>query len=250
MVGWFWFIGTLLPVSGLFMRGPRLSADRYTYIPLIGLFIMLSWGLHEIRDRGWRVKRVAATAMVLIMVIYSLLSVKQLRYWKDSTSLFSRAIAVNPDNIQARQNLGIALYEDGKLPEAEGFLKEVIRRSARKSTACLYLGLIASSKGQLDSAISYLRNAIKADPGNAEAHVNLGIALAGKKEYVQANEAFLRALKIAPDLMKVHYNYAACLYLQHRDKEAVEELARALEIDPDFKEARDLLNSIQIANNR
>jgi Tfp pilus assembly protein PilF len=183
------------------------------------------------------------------MVIFSLLSLKQLRYWKDSVTLFSRAIAVNPDNNLARQNLGIALYEDDKLPEAEWHLKEVVRRSTQKSTAYLYLALIASNKGQHDSAISYLRSAIEANPRNAEAHVNLGIALAGKKEYVQADEEFSEALKIEPNLVKAHYNYAACLYLQHRDEEAVEELSKTLEIDPKFKQARDLLNSIQITNN-
>jgi tetratricopeptide (TPR) repeat protein len=249
MVGWLWFLGMLLPVAGIYERGPNLGADRYVYIPLIGLFIMLSWGLHEIRDRGWIVKRIAVTAMILIMAIYSLLSVKQLRYWKDSATLFSRAIAVNPYNNLARENLGIALYEDGKLSEAEGLLKEVVRRSEKNSTSFLYLGLIASSKGQLDSAISYLRSAIEANPRNAEAHVNLGIALAGKKKYAQADESFSAALKIEPNLVKAHYNYAACLYLQYRDEEAVEELAKTLEIDPNFKEARDLLNSIHITNN-
>jgi superkiller protein 3 len=216
---------------------------------MIGLFIMLSWSLHEIIGRGRKYKRATATAIVIFMVICSFLSVKQLRYWKDSTTLFSRTIAVNPDNLLARENLGIALYEDGKLPEAERFFKEVARRSAKKSTSYLYLGLIASSKGELDSAISYLRSAIKEDIGNAEAHVNLGIALAGRKEYAQANEAFSKALKIKPNLVKAHYNHAACLYLQYRDEEAVEELVKTLEIDPNFKEARDLLNSIQTANN-
>jgi tetratricopeptide (TPR) repeat protein len=249
MVGWLWYLGTLAPVSGIIQTGPTILADRYVYIPLIGLFIMLSWGLREIIDRGWRVKRAVAAMMVLIMVIYSLLSVKQLRYWKDSVTLFSRAIAVNPDNNLARQNLGIALYEDDKLSEAEGYLKEVVRRSSEKSTAYLYLALIASSKGQHDSAISYLRSAIEADPRNTEAHVNLGIALAGRSEYKQADESFSEALKIEPGLVKAHYNYAASLYLQHRDEEAVEELTKTLEIDPNFKQARDLLNSIQMANN-
>ena len=386
MVGWLWFLVMLVPVAGIIKKGPRLGADRYTYVSMVGLFIMLTWGLFEFRAGRFRGKSVSIILMVLFLVMCAMLSYKQIGYWKDSTTVFSHAITVNPDNVVARLNLGLALYkadnkdealehlnravqleprnrkarnglgyvlrdmgqyrkaidhlseavridpkyskahvdlaiclaqtgdldrardhfieaiklntdyldacyqygyalghqkkyresfeqlkktlnidpeytnqydlgrgiksyEDGRLPEAERLLKEVIRRFPKKSEAFLYLGLIASSKGQLDSAISYLRSAIKADPRYTEAHVNLGIALAQKEEYAEAGKAFSDALKINPNHVKAHYNYAASLYLQHQDKEAVEELAKALEIDPNFKEARDLLNTLQTANN-
>jgi len=176
-VGWLWFLGTLAPVIGLVQVGIQSMADRYTYIPATGIFIMVAWGAKDLLAK-WRAGRMvlgiaAAAALIAMMLVTRV----QLGYWKNSFSLSSRAVSVTENNYMMHNSLGLAL----------------------------------SKQGQIEQAIEQYQAALKASPNFERAHYNLAVALAGQGNNDEAQKHYLQALKIKDD-MALAYNGLGCLY--------------------------------------
>ena len=236
-VGWFWFLGTLVPAIGLVQVGGQSMADRYTYLPLTGLFIMLCWSVPARAMARWKLKVITGAAAVAVLAVYAALSRVQVGYWKDSETLFRHALAVTRDNWVAHDNLGTALQHAGKIEEAIAQYEQALRIKPHFAEAHYNLGSALGQTGRIPEAIEHLEQALRIRPDYAEAHCNLGLALAQAGRMPEAIGHFEQALRINPDYADAHNNLGLAMMRLGRMPEAIEHLQQALRIKPDFAEA-------------
>lgn len=267
LVGWLWFLGTLVPVIGLVQAGTQSMADRYAYIPFIGLFIMVAWGVPDLlaarraiaatksrsdattgrggdwgdaakNRRGLRrmpLREVALpVAAALVILLCAIRAAGQVRYWQDSSTLWTHALAVTTDNYRAHNNLGNALADQGKVSEAIAQYSEALRILPNFVDAHSNLGIVLADQGRLDEAIAHYREALRGYPGFAEAHLNLGAALASERKIGEAITEYSQALRIRPDYADAHYNLANALASQGKIDEAIAHYREAVSISPGF----------------
>ena len=234
LTGWFWFLITLIPVIGIVQVGLQSMADRYTYIPLIGLFIILAWGGWDALNR-LRVPRFAqALAASIALVLCAGLTRTQLRYWHDSVALFQHAVNVTGDHGPAEANLGYALAEQGQDDRAIAHYKAVLKNHPRgDATVWNNFGGSLAATGKLEEAIDAFQNALKLDPSMGDAHENLGLALARKGRLQESLMHFCDAARLEPENVKVHNAYAVMLGEAGRTEEAMREFQIALQLAPD-----------------
>ena len=175
IVGWLWFVGTLVPVIGLVQIGLQAMADRYTYIPLIGLFMIVAWGVSELIG-GWQhKKKLLATAAIILLMVLSVVSWRQTTYWKNSVTLFQHALAVTENNYWMHNNLGFALTAQGRLDEAIAQYENALKINPVYEPAHLNLGIALISQGKVDQCIAYYQDVLRHRPDFAEVHHNLGV---------------------------------------------------------------------------
>jgi tetratricopeptide (TPR) repeat protein len=169
MVGWLWFLGVLVPMIGIVQVGAQWMADRYTYISIIGLFIMIAWGGAELARRLAMPKKAVAALAMLVVAILVPVTRQQLMYWKDSRSLFSRAVAVTRDNWLAHHNLALALTGDGESEKADVHLQEALRITPRNPTVNRTRGHVQMNLGNPKRAAELYREVLAAKPDDLEA---------------------------------------------------------------------------------
>ena len=232
-VGWLWFLGTLVPVIGLVQVGSAALADRYTYIPSIGVFIAVTFGICGLADRFQFPKKAIATAAVLILAICLILTENQLRYWHDSETLFAHALAVTKNNHVAHVNLGVALEQKGELNEA---LDEY--RAAEELAPELYhihnnLGNLLDNLGHPNEALVEYRWAVLLKPSLPYLHNSAGMVLAELGRFDEAMTQFKEAARLDPTYPWAHLEIGKLRLKQGRDAEAIDEFRAALRIDPD-----------------
>ena len=270
VIGLFWYLGTLVPVIGLVQVGEQAMADRYTYIPLIGLFIIVAWGISDL-FRKWHIRKIYLS--VIAMMILSVLTARtysQIRYWKNGVTLFEHAIKVTENNFKAHNNLATALGQTD-LDRAIFHYKEAVRIHPQYVTALGNLGLAFFNKGNYDEAVSYFTKAVKINPKkidmrmdlanifflqgkhekaisqyreilktdskNANAHFNLALMLSDQKKFDQAELHYKEALKINPNHETAHYNLGNIELKQGKLKEAFTHFAEAIKIKPGYVQA-------------
>jgi protein O-mannosyl-transferase len=247
LVGWFWFVGTLVPVIQLVQAGLQSMADRFVYVPLIGILLVLTWGACEL-TRQWRYQKgflsITAVAAILICVP---LTRKQIGYWKDSETLFLHATAVTENNCLAENNLGVALASKGRWDEAIKHYEKGLAMDPEleivpnHAETCNNLGLALIQKGQVEEAITYFQKAMEEKPEYAEAHYNIGIALLQRGQPQPAIAHFRRALEIRPSYAEAHNNLGSVLAQMGETEEAIAQFRRTLELKPGFAEAHNNL---------
>ena len=248
LMGWLWFCGTLVPVIGLVQMGRQQAmADRYSYIPSLGVLVLAVWGVCEL-TKSWHYRVVAlslagSTAIVLCLA----LTRQQLGSWKDSESLFRHALEVTENNYLAHLNLGSALDEKGQTDEAIREFQEALRLKPDYALAHNNLGVALVKKGQLDEGISQYREAIRLKPDYAFAHNNLGIALVKKGQSGEAIREFQEAIRLKPDFAEAHYNLGIALVRKGQLDEAIREFEEAIHLKPDYAFAH---NNLGIALNK
>jgi len=235
-VGWFWYLGTLVPVIGLVQVGAQAMADRYTYIPLIGLFIMIAWSVPD-PGRVSRSRRalVGATATSLCLVL-GFYAWRQVGTWRNSMALFEHALRVNPNNYLAHGSLGLALSQQGRIDEAIEHYLEALRINPNHSMTANNLGLAMAGKGRLQEAMAFYQRAIRLKPGNAEATNNLAWVLAtadepAMRDGAKAVELALRACELTDYSNPTVLDTLAAAYAEAgRFHEAIQTLERAVEL--------------------
>ncbi len=236
--GWLWYLVTLLPVIGLVQVGEQALADRYTYLPLIGIFIMIAWGLDE---PAWRVPRLRHFLAVLAgatLLACAVLTWTQVGYWKDSLTLFGRTLEVSRDNWLALTNYGLALEEAGRYPEATARLEEALALDPGWAPARNNLGLALARSGRLAEARVHFQEALRLQPGSAEARLNLANVLALQGLPAEALVQVREAVRLAPRLAMAHNNLGVYLLREGRREEARGEFREALRLDPFQEEAK------------
>jgi len=231
VVGWFWFLGTLVPVIGLVQVGLQARADRYTYVPLIGLFVVVAWTAAEIA--GPRGRRALAALGVAATLVCAALARRQVETWRDSETLWRRAVAVDPENAAARNNLGDYLCWRGRFDEAIAEFREMVRIAPASAEAHNNLGYALRVHGDLDAAIDEYREALRVNPKFAEACDNWGLALRQQGLREEAAARFADALRLRPDYADAHHNLGVTFAELGRTDDAVRELVEATRLAPD-----------------
>ena len=240
-VGWLWYLGTLVPVIGLVQVGSQAMADRYTYIPLIGLFIVIAWGVPGILA-GWRYRRIVlATLTTVLLLGFTMCTWLQVRYWQNSLTIFQHTVNVTTDNHFAHNNLGVALAKGGRLDEAVDHYYVALRIKPNEAEVYNNLGNVLEAQGNLDEAIRHYYEALRINPDNAKAHNNLGNVLATKGNVDEAVSHYSEALRIEPDYAGAHYNLGNVLAERGNVDEAINHYKEALRIWPDWAGAHNNL---------
>jgi tetratricopeptide (TPR) repeat protein len=244
-VGWLWYLGTLVPVIGLFQAGlwPAM-ADRWSYVPFIGLFIIVAWGVPELL-KGWRYKvpllTVIATILLTVLVTRTLM---QVRYWNNSVSLFEHAVDVNARNQLAHYNLGIALEKQGRLTEAIGHFSEALRINPLYTASRNSLGLALEAQGRIDEAIQQYLEVLKVDPEYKEAHNNLGAAWLNQGKIQDAIRHFSEALRLDAGYADAHNNLGIAMIREGKVKAALAHFQTALQAKPGDIDIQNNLNIV------
>jgi tetratricopeptide (TPR) repeat protein len=275
-VGWAWFVVVLLPVSGLIQVGSHSRADRYTYVPLVGIFLMIVWGVVEVLSRSRSPKLLAGIIVAALLLACGWRTQDQLRHWRNAESLFShalavtrdndlalnnvgyhimtsagqvdeamdyfrRAITINPNGVEQWDNLGFALVRKGQNADAVPCFEAALRLNPQHANTHNNLGNALSNLGRIDEAIGHYRLALQVRPDYAEAQNNLGIALVQKGELDEAMVHFRAAVQYKPGYSVAHNSLGNVLTLRGHFQEAVPEYEAALRLDPDYAEAHNNL---------
>jgi protein O-mannosyl-transferase len=237
-VGWLWYLGTLVPVIGLVQVGDQARADRYMYIPMAGLAMMLAWGAKDALARWPQQKRTAVTSAAAVCLAMLALTMVQLQSWQSSQSLFEHAIQVTEDNYLAHTSLGVYLLDSpARLQDSINHFEAAVRIKPDYDKAQNNLGLaISKVPGRLPEAIPHLERALQISPDYAEAHNNLAAALLRTPGHMpEAIQHLEAALRSKPDSAEMNYNLGVALsYVPERVPEAITHLETALRISPDF----------------
>jgi tetratricopeptide (TPR) repeat protein len=233
-VGWLWFLGMLVPVIGLVQVGTHAHADRYTYLPLVGLFLLLSWGGADLLARCRCPKEIAATIAVLLLGACTLCTWRQVGFWHDSATLWRHALAVTANNYLAHDNLGAFLWKRGERDEAFAQYTEAVHINPNFADAHYNLSVALAARGQVDQAIEEVREAVRLKPRHAPAHHNLGAALLGRGVALdEAAEHFAAAVAIDPAYASAYHNLGIVRWQQGLLEEATAFFRRASELRPD-----------------
>jgi tetratricopeptide (TPR) repeat protein len=240
--GWFWFIGTLVPVSGMIQGGlwPEM-ADRWAYIPYIGLYIIISWGGYELLNK-YRLNNILTAAISLTFLFtLSAATYFQIRNWQDSKSIYMRALEVGPVNPVMLNNMGNALVKEGKLTDAVGYYKEALLLKPDYAKAHNNLATAFYKLGRIDESVRYYTEALRYQPNLYKTHNNFGCVLMEIGKDKDAIFHFTEALRINPDYDEAHYNFGLLLFRQGGIEQAVSHYARAIGLNPHYAEAHNNL---------
>ncbi|HTL57084.1 MAG TPA: tetratricopeptide repeat protein, partial [Candidatus Limnocylindrales bacterium] len=235
--GWLWFLGTLVPAIGLVQVGSQSIADRYMYIPSIGLFVLLVWSMAEVRRSfGVRLPVLAGAGSATLLVCL-ILTETQLSYWHDGVKLFQHALEVAPGNYVAYNYLGNAYDDLGEKDKALVLCSESVRLSPHYVEGQYNLGTILLDLGRTEEAARCLSQAMEDDSGFVRAYNNLGKALLTQGQLQPALDRFREAVRLKPDWPEAHYNLGTVLLTASKPAEAITQFSEALRLNPRYAEA-------------
>jgi tetratricopeptide (TPR) repeat protein len=237
LVGWLWFIVTLVPVIGLVRVGDFAMADRYTYVSLIGLFIIIAWGANDLLAR-WKHRRLilSLTALVVIAAL-AVASGIQTGYWRDSVSLFEHALKVTKGNYVANANLGAALLDQNKFEQAIQQLQLAIETNPNCAEAYCNLADVYRKLGRYPDAIQVYNRVVQVRPNYAPAYYELGITYDKLGQYQQAIQAYASALEVKSDYAQAYSNLGVAYGRLGQWQNEIDVCITAIKIDPTFAEA-------------
>jgi protein O-mannosyl-transferase len=249
-VGWLWYLLMLIPVLGLVQAGEVSRADRYTYLPQIGLYLMIAWTVGAWCTGQQQRRVLAGTAAVLVLATLALLAFRQTGFWKDSATLWNRALACTSDNDTAHYNLGTGLLQKGRLDEAIVHYQKTLEANPAYADAHINLGRALLQKGLPDEAIAHYRKALDIKPRYAEAHYNLGIALVQKERLDEAIAHYRQAIEINPAYADAQNNLGSALLRAGKPDEAIPPFEAALQSDPGNAKAHNNLAAALVQKGR
>ncbi len=248
--GWFWFIGTLIPVIGVVQVGAQAYADRYTYIPYIGLFVIIAWYLPQLLSKLLSAlpqrKIVLGSLMVLVLTSLGICAHRQVSYWNNSVTVFSHAIEVTQNNWLAYNDLGNAYNGLGRYTEAVGNFRQAIKINPRYDEAYLNLGNAYVSLARSAEAIDAYKQAVKVNPDYADAYFNLGNAYGSLARSAEAIDAYKQAVKVNSDLYQAYNNLGIVYGGLGRYSEAADNFKQVIKINPDYAQAYNNLGAAYV----
>jgi tetratricopeptide (TPR) repeat protein len=247
LMGWLWFLGLLFPVLGLFHGGGQALADRYTYVPLIGLFVGLVWGAAAVARHLSLRRSVLAVLSGVVLLGCTVLTRAQVSRWKDSVTLWEHTVAVTERNYSAHNMLATALALEGQLDRALGHHEQALEINPRHARSHNNFGLTLGRLGRETEALEHLREAVRLDPSYAEAFYNLGLAFERQGDAEAALEAFTRLLALRPASAQGHAHLGALLLRRGERERARHHLSEALRLNPGLRQPRQLLDGLGAA---
>jgi tetratricopeptide (TPR) repeat protein len=231
--GWFWFLGTLVPVIGLVQVGSAALADRYSYLPSVGIFIAVTFAACDLAAHFKISKKILAGTAVFILVACVATMENQLRHWQNSVTLFQHALAVTADNDVARDNLGVALEQQGRLAEAAEQYRAAAKLEPDRYIPFHNLASVLDRLGRTAEALNAHREAARLEPKKQTLHHVLGLSLVTAGYDDEALKEFSEAARLDAHYPWPHVEIAKIYLRQNRDTNALDELRTALRIDPD-----------------
>lgn len=279
VTGWFWFFGTLVPVIGLVQAGRQSIADRYTYIPLIGIFMVVAWAGAQLAARSQLLRVLCVSAGLALTLGAGSVTRAQLQHWKNSKELFQHALRVTSQNEVAHNNLGVALWRAGELEAAQRQFEAALKINPRNADARSNLGLTLAKAGKIDEglaqlraaleispkptihyklatvlaqlgkqpeALEHLRTAVTMKPDYFDARLDLGTSLARLGNFEEAATHFKTAVKLRPDHPDAWFNLGAALVELGKLNEAEAALAASVRLNPRDPQARRLLCGVAL----
>ncbi len=256
--GWFWFVGALVPVIGIVQVGTQSMADRYTYLPLVGIFLIIAWAGSELITRWPALKNIFAGGAIAVLALGSYRTSEQLALWRNSEKLARHTIAVTKNNTVAYTNLGNSLLEQGQLEEAIANLRQALYCARGKTGVALdpaadldsqsldldqrtkntsaeilnNIGTALARQGRAEAALNYYRAALRANPQHVLALHNLGHELISRKQYPEAIQSLEAAVRLRPDDPDIYCTLGDAFFSAGRQREAMAQYALALRLSP------------------
>jgi tetratricopeptide (TPR) repeat protein len=243
-VGWLWYLGTLVPVIGLVQVGNQAMADRYMYLPSVGIFIIVAWGAVDLLAE-WQYRKIAlAVSAGLLLAAMLVCTRMQVHHWRNSLTVFRRAVAVTTNNYIMRTKYGRAIFNEGRVDKAIAQFNEALRVEPRHLEARIGLGDAFMMQGRLDEAIVCFNEVLRTDQDRPRVYHNLGTAYARQDKLDLAIQNYSEALRLKPDYLSAHVNLALTLMLQGNIDEALVHCREALRIDRKDSRARQMLEQV------
>jgi tetratricopeptide (TPR) repeat protein len=248
LTGWLWYLGMLVPMIGIVQVGSQVRADRYTYLPQIGLYLLVAWGAMELFHQWRRSRVILAGAGLLIITALITRSYFQTSFWQDTETLWKHASATTSNNYIATTNLAEALFQSGRFDEAIAECQKALRIKPDFAAAHIDLGaaLVENQRGgdgarrqngAVDEAIVHYRRALQIKPDFAQAHSNLGTALLLKGQVDEAIAHYQKALEIDPNFAEAQYSLGNAFLAEGEYSESIAAYEAAVSIRPDYFEA-------------
>ena len=260
LTGWLWYLGMLVPMIGIVQVGSQVRADRYTYLPQIGLYILVAWGAMELFHQWRRNRVILAAAALLIITALITRSYFQTSYWRDTETLWRHATATTSNNYIATNNLAQVLFQSGRFDEAIAECQKALKIKPDLAAAHNNLGvaLIRSKQGggtalrqkSIDEAIGHYRAALQIKPDFMQARSNLGNALLQKGQIDEAIAQFRKALEVDAQYAEAEFSLGKAFWQKREANEAIAHYQKAVEISPDYAEARYSLGNAFVAEGK
>jgi tetratricopeptide (TPR) repeat protein len=248
--GWLWYLGMLVPVIGLMQAGDQSHADRYTYLPQIGLLLVIVWAIRDwTASWHWRCQVLGVTGGIVLAVLMSG-AWKQTAYWRNSESLWTHTLACTSENYIAHNDLGEDLLQKGRLDEAMDHFKKVVKIAPTYADGYYNLGNALMQSGRLGEAMELFRKALEIQPSHIKANNNLGVALMRSGRPDEAIAYCQKAIDLNPDYAEAHYNLGAVFGVRGRLDEAVEQYRKAIQIKPNYADAHGNLANVLATQGR
>jgi tetratricopeptide (TPR) repeat protein len=241
LVGWLWYVGTLVPVIGLVQVGSQARADRYTYVPSIGLLIIAAWGAKDLAERWPALRNALPIVAVGAILACTIVAQAQVKYWQNSFALWTRSTNVIENNYVALGNLGYEYWKQGNSDVAIKLYNDSLRINPTDAPTLSHLGVALASQGKVSEAIAQLQKAIRLQPNYSEAHNNIGPILANVGQLDEAIKQFSEAIRIQPDYADAHNNLGVALARQGKLDEGIQHFFEAVKIQPDYVNAHNNL---------
>jgi len=243
LMGWLWYLVTLLPVIGLVKAGPHILADRYTYVPMIGLFIMIAWGVPDIFKKARHGRQILAVLAGVVILSCIAISWQMTRNWKNSETIFRHSVGVTKNNHVAHNNLGTTLLNQKKTKGAIYHFSRALEAKPQFAKAHNNMGLALARQRRLNKAIYHYTEAVRIKPNYAKAHYHLGNAFLKQGKYKEAAASYSRAVKIQPKMDTAHNNLGIVMSKLGNHQEAIRHYSRAIKINPRHYKAHNSLGS-------
>lgn len=238
IIGWLWFLSMLIPVIGIIQVGLQSMADRYTYLPMVGLFLAFSWGLYHFPLFRKNRSLYFSITGICILSLLSVLTWQELQYWQNGVRLFSRAVAITKNNFVAHNNLGYELVQNFQFEKAKKEFEIALQIDPTFFIAHLNLGRSLIEEGNIPEGIEHYRTAVKIKPDYADAHYNLGNTLLRIGNNHEAAAHYIQALRINPSLLEAYNNLGAILVSDGKFDQAIILFQKAIALNPNFLEAK------------
>ncbi|HTY37531.1 MAG TPA: tetratricopeptide repeat protein, partial [Bacteroidota bacterium] len=235
LVGWLWFAGTLVPVIGIVQVGSSAMDDRYMYIPMVGLLIMIAWGIPPLLGSWKNGKLALATGSGIVLILLTVTTSLQVECWHDTISLFDHAQRVTTDNSIAQANLAIALTKQGRLEEGLEHYRESLRINPGSAEMQSNLGSTLIRMGRIQEATYYCQEAVRLKPEQPEAQYNLALCLAQRGDIPDAIDHYAEAVRLKPDYADARLNLANLLARYAAPTEAEKQFKDLIHIDPRYE---------------
>ena len=251
ITGWLWFLGTLVPVIGIVQVGDQAMADRYAYIPLIGIFLMVTWAGADFLQSRRASRALSAGLAAAVLICYSVLSVRQIGYWSSNAELWAHVLAITSNNSLAHRKLGWNLMRSNEAAEALPHFREAAEISSNDPTNHINLGICFDANQQRDAAIAEFRKAISlaSDPEQlASAYTDLGVDLDGAGNVIEAQDSYDRALQLNPKMFNAYFDRGLLFEKEGQIERAVGDYQRSLELQPSVQGYLQLSHALQQLN--